>query len=327
MNGAAQQGWLPEAEDPGLVSVIIPTYNRGELLKSALASIASQTYRRLECIVVDDGSTDDIAALVAEFKNNHADISVVYKRQDNAGSAFARNSGTLLSSGAFIQYLDSDDILYKNKLEEQVIFLKSTHAVAVFGDWEVGTEEHKAFVKAYASENMIEQMLVGRCIANFSMLMRRELVDKIGPWDVNIKRNQEIDYHLRGLMLVKRFDYLQSNTGLHRQHKEVRITTNTGIPEIHNFYRKWEGILTANNLFDKPLQEKFAKMYMWFFTSDVNYNKSVLNLLQDALRLAPENTFFSSRRFRFLKKIMGEKLALQCWLRWLLYNRKLQRAT
>ena len=98
------------------VSVIIPTYNRRELVREALASVLAQTHGDVELIVVDDGSDDGTAEVVQEF----ARVRYVY--QPNRGVSAARNHGVALSSGALLAFLDSDDLWQPRKLESQVAF-------------------------------------------------------------------------------------------------------------------------------------------------------------------------------------------------------------
>jgi glycosyltransferase involved in cell wall biosynthesis len=101
-----------------LVSIIIPTYNRSSVIRETLDSVFAQTYNNWECIIVDDGSTDNtsnvVLTYVAKDKRFH-----YYKRPDthNEGGNGARNYGLEISKGVYVQFLDSDDLLAKNKLE------------------------------------------------------------------------------------------------------------------------------------------------------------------------------------------------------------------
>jgi glycosyltransferase involved in cell wall biosynthesis len=98
-----------------LVSVIIPVYNGDRYLSEAIESVLQQTYQPLEVIVVDDGSTDNTAAVARQFEN-----AIRYLYQENGGTAAARNAGIALSQGGFLAFLDADDLWLKNKLEIQM---------------------------------------------------------------------------------------------------------------------------------------------------------------------------------------------------------------
>src|SRR3989440_1186714 len=103
-----------------LVSVIIPTYNYAHFITEAVASVQSQTYSNWEIIVVDDGSTDDTEEVVKRIAADERRIS--YLRQDNARQAAARNNGISHAKGNYFQFLDGDDLIEPQKLEQQVTF-------------------------------------------------------------------------------------------------------------------------------------------------------------------------------------------------------------
>ena len=105
------------------VSVVIPTYNRAELLKLMIQSILAQTLRPLEIIIVDDGSTDHTAEVCASFAP-----TVRYIRQGNAGVSAARNTGIRAAEGDWIAFCDSDDLWKYNKLELQLAAIDATGA-------------------------------------------------------------------------------------------------------------------------------------------------------------------------------------------------------
>jgi glycosyltransferase involved in cell wall biosynthesis len=100
------------------VSVIIPTFNRAHTLKRAIDSVLAQTFQSFECIVVDDGSTDETSSLVATY----SDPRIVYIKSKNAGVSAARNLGFKNSSGEWIALLDSDDEWLPDKLTKQIEF-------------------------------------------------------------------------------------------------------------------------------------------------------------------------------------------------------------
>ncbi|HEV2479885.1 MAG TPA: glycosyltransferase family 2 protein [Puia sp.] len=101
-----------------LVSVIVPVYNGASFVIETLESVAKQTHNRLECIIIDDGSTDNTAALVNDWIA--ADHRFTYYYQTNKGLSAARNAGLDWAKGDFIQFLDADDVLLPSKLEEQL---------------------------------------------------------------------------------------------------------------------------------------------------------------------------------------------------------------
>src|SRR5437773_9167742 len=112
-----------------LVSVIIPTYNYAHFIAEVVASVQSQTYPNWEMIVVDDGSTDNTEEVVKRIAADEPRIS--YLRQDNARQAAARNNGIRHAKGNYLQFLDADDLIEPQKLEQQVAFLEQHTSVDI----------------------------------------------------------------------------------------------------------------------------------------------------------------------------------------------------
>ena len=111
-----------------LVSVIIPTYNRAHLIRRSVQSVLNQTYKNLELIVVDDGSTDNTKEVIESID----DKRIVYIKQENQGASAARNTGIDLAKGKYIAFQDSDDIWHSNKLKKQIDVLNKNNADVVF---------------------------------------------------------------------------------------------------------------------------------------------------------------------------------------------------
>ena len=320
--------WIQGNGEKGLVSVIIPTYNRAALLEIALQSIIDQTYRPIECIVVDDGSTDSTAELMRKYEEySSGQLVIKYITQENAGSQVARNTGTKASTGEFIQYLDSDDLLYSEKLERQVVYLTQNPACdGVFGDWSKGLPNENELVKGYVSDDMITQMLIDRCIANFSFLMRCSIVAKTGIWDPAIRRNQEIDFHIRGLLAGARFHYQPGNTGLWRLHTSERIANTTGLNDVVFFYQKMERLLNEQHLFPDKLKARIASLYMWLISQYIDKpNAALISMLAETIRLNPTISFYNTK-MKWLTKLAGRKIAFNSWLSWFRFNQKIKRA-
>jgi glycosyltransferase involved in cell wall biosynthesis len=112
-------------------SVVIPTYNRGDVLKEAISSILAQTFTDFELIVVDDGSSDNTAEVVQSFSNS--DPRVIYVYQENAERSAARNNGIEQSRGQYICFLDSDDIFTRDHLAQFRVAIKNSESpIALF---------------------------------------------------------------------------------------------------------------------------------------------------------------------------------------------------
>lgn len=100
------------------VSVIVPCYNQAQFLAETLDSVLVQTYENWECIIVNDGSTDNTEVIAKEYCNK--DNRFIYHKKENGGLSSARNAGLNIAQGDYVQFLDSDDILLPNKFEYQI---------------------------------------------------------------------------------------------------------------------------------------------------------------------------------------------------------------
>ncbi len=114
-------------EDFGLVSIIIPTYNYGHLIHETLDCVLEGAYQNWECIVVDDGSKDNTKEVVEGYTLRDSRIRYVYQR--NGGLSAARNAGIRQAKGAFIQLLDSDDLIQTEKLRSHSKYLQENTTV------------------------------------------------------------------------------------------------------------------------------------------------------------------------------------------------------
>jgi glycosyltransferase involved in cell wall biosynthesis len=156
---------------PLKVSVVVPTYNRGHTVGTAVRSVLQQDLRELECIIVDDGSTDDTPAIVASIHDDR----VRYVRRAHAGVAATRNAGVAAARAAVIAFLDSDDVWRPDKLRREVAFLEAHPDVdAVFSDLEKhdGGRTYPSFMRDTA---VFSARLLDRSFPDGVVLPRREM--------------------------------------------------------------------------------------------------------------------------------------------------------
>ena len=179
-----------------MTSVIIPTFNRAAFLREAMDSVLAQTAEVFELIVIDDGSTDHTAELVAEYGNR-----VRYCFQPNAGASAARNLGIRHAAGKFISFLDSDDLWLPRKLERQLEWMAAhPHLLLCYTDeiWiRRGVRVNQKNIHA-KSGGWIYPLCLPRCIISpSSVIMRRELFDTVGLFDEQLPVCEDYDLWLR----------------------------------------------------------------------------------------------------------------------------------
>jgi len=211
----------------GMVSTIIPVFNRAGMIRTAVQSVLDQTYRPIEIILVDDGSTDDTLAELNRLATAHREIIRVAQRE-NGGPGLARETGRLLASGEFIQYLDSDDLLLSRKFETQVAALRShpecgiaygrTRLINAFGATLLETSKWTGI----KFERLFPALLVDRWWHTSTPLYRRSLCDQIGPWPE--QRPEDWDYDARAGATGTLLAFCDDVISCHRDHGGHRIT-------------------------------------------------------------------------------------------------------
>lgn len=131
-----------------LVSVIIPCYNQGKFLNETLESVYKQTYKDWECIIVDDGSTDNTRKIAEQWTGKDPRFKYYYK--ENKGVSSARNYGIEKAQGKYLQFLDSDDLLHKTKLEVSINEVKNNNDVTiVITDFKMISADSKLITEAF----------------------------------------------------------------------------------------------------------------------------------------------------------------------------------
>lgn len=205
---------------PPLVSIIIPTYNCAEYLEDAVKSAFAQTYSPLECIVVDDGSTDHTGRLLETLARKYPFL--ITARKENGGTSSARNMGLQLSSGDFVSFLDADDVMVPDKIARQVECLNAHGEVGiVYGDYLMVSESLQPLAVFAAEMPRDLHVLDSFCYRNWFnpsvTLIRRTVIDKVGDFDEALAVAEDWDYWIR-CAKVARISYVAGAVALYRQH-------------------------------------------------------------------------------------------------------------
>ena len=114
-----------------LVSVVIPTFNKGQFIEKTLKSVVNQTYRNIEVILVDNGSSDDTRSRIQDFTSKNVGNFKIINLEMNLGPSNARNEGILASSGKYVFFLDGDDLFFQEKISAQVAFMEENLKVGL----------------------------------------------------------------------------------------------------------------------------------------------------------------------------------------------------
>ncbi|MGM0716605.1 MAG: glycosyltransferase family 2 protein [Halobacteriota archaeon] len=161
---------------PPLVSVVIPTYNRSELIREAVESVYDQTYDRIELIVVDDHSPIPVSETLTEDTPDSIASMVVLRHDENRGANAARNTGIRRATGEYVAFLDDDDRWETPKVHKQIeAFQSSGPEVGVVYTGKRSERAGKTTVETPTwSGNVLKDLLTGKNFSQFSGLMVRE---------------------------------------------------------------------------------------------------------------------------------------------------------
>lgn len=212
-----------------LIGVIIPVYNGERYLAEAIESVLAQTYRPVELIVVDDGSTDSSADIAKRYAP-----PVRYYFQPNSGAGAARNRGTDLAQGDLLAFLDADDLWVEDKLARQMEAFESDSEL----DMVLG--HVKQFYSPELSEDVKERIRIpvetmpGHHVG--TMLIKREAFFRVGAFETGWQMGEFIDWHARAIevglksfmlpeMVMKRRIHMNNMGRCERKHQTdyVRI--------------------------------------------------------------------------------------------------------
>ncbi len=173
------------------ISVIMPIYNRVNLALESMKTILAQTHQHFELILVDDGSEDDVSALIEECNK---DSRIKYIRKENAGPAAARNLAIKHASGKYIAFIDSDDLFYDNKLETQLKFMEDnsllfSHSSYHRVDWDGNLIK---YINSGTFSGQVFPKMINKCPIAISTVMGKASFFVSNKFPENIKIGEDV---------------------------------------------------------------------------------------------------------------------------------------
>ncbi len=297
--------------EPGLVSVIIPTYNRAHRIVETLDSVHAQTYRPIEVIVVDDGSTDDTADVFAGWRAGHLSdpaFRAAFFRQENRGAPAARNRGAIESHGEYLHFWDCEDLMHPEKIEKQVAAAGMHQADIVVCD--VGFFEHEPgdmetlfkygtrIDNCRAVTDATDAWMLTSGWGTLAVLFRRSVACSAGPWRETLSRSDDFEFTFRASVWAKDYAGLGETLSFARVHTEPGCVSNRfcvdsfrSMMEAHDVIR--ENLVRLDRM--GPMTQLFLHCN---FTQMMNeavkagHRDVALKACRAALELAPANRHF-----------------------------------
>lgn len=253
----------------GWVSVVIPCYNAERFLGETLESALAQTYPSLEIIVIDDGSTDRSAEVLRSYASR-----VRVERTPNQGASAARNRGTALAQGEFIQYLDADDLLRPKAVGQRVQALQQSGADVAYSDYQRLEENAEGvFQRGTSVARRLEDVhsdpvlafLTDFWVPPAALLYRRTLVERIGSWNESLPVIQDARFALDAALCGARFIYVPGVSADHRIQRQDRSLSRRNraafVRDVFANASQVQALWEKDNVLTPERQNALARVY------------------------------------------------------------------
>lgn len=270
----------------------MPAFNAGKTIKDAVESVKHQSYDDWELIVIDDGASDDTAAIVQGYINSDDRIKLL-KLEKNGGLPNARNKGCLKARGEYIAFLDSDDLWHKDKLKRQIQFHSDNPEIEISHTNFIAFDNAKFYSRPFrkfldANEKVSGDIYPGICYKNsigvLTVMVKRELLIRVNLFDASLWTMEDQDLWIRIAKEKKEFGYLSEVLAYYRI-SEGGISKKTGKYKraYKKFFRK---ILNENNLNERLLFRYYYRHFGTVYFKKGNYRLSTLYFIK-SLKLLP----------------------------------------
>lgn len=284
--------WLPVEFDAGLISVVIPTFNRDDLLGETLESVFKQDYKPIEIIVCDDGSTDGTLASLATMSPPESTTLQVSKGE-HAGAAAARNRGALASRGEFIMFLDSDDLLEPGAVTNLVKTIENAD-IAVGGWCDLGNGKRSEPIIREFGDDWFADLLNHNWFATCATLHRRSALCRAEPWNPDVP--QDDDFHFVAMLGLNGATLASSDqvVALYRKHDDDQLTRRDLVTKSRHtqaILQRVERELDERESWTPGRREALAFRYfktgrmVWYHTGDADRFEE---LVREAARVQPD---------------------------------------
>ena len=232
-----------------LVSIIIPSYNSLKFLNESIDSALNQTYEKVEIILIDDGSTDGTKNHFETWEKQ----GVKCVSQQNSGASSARNHGLSLASGEYIQFLDADDVLHKEKIKTQVEAMKQDNADLSFTGWGNFKDDSQHSQKFKFRDKNFSKIKTGIDIfksfgidgwytPTLSWLTKRELITKAGYWNPSFCPNDDGEFFSRVIFWSQNVMPIKEKLAFYRISNSDSLSKLNSATKVKSSITSWEQI-------------------------------------------------------------------------------------
>ena len=280
-----------------LISIIVTCYNKEKFIAQTIESVLNQTYANFELIVIDDGSSDNSRTIIEQF----ADKRIKFISQNNLGENAARNAGLKVILGQWIAFLDGDDVWLSTKLQEQLNYIQENNLDMCFcdygtidkiGEWSMSFP--KVSFSNFTYNSLRKKILKGNFILGSasSVIVKKNIIDRIGLFDKNIKWGGDWEYWIRIVFCTTRIGFLN---------KEL-VYLRFGISQVQSTLNLKKRLADTLKILNKSLttykltNKERAIVYLSECKVRYNYRSNYKNLLKAFFNAIKED-FMAIARF------------------------------
>lgn len=293
-------------ENP-LVSIIIPIYNRSNVIGDTLESILSQTYKQWECIIVDDHSTDVTFEVINTYVKQDIRFRLFLRPKDRKkGASSCRNHGIKLSKGELIQFLDSDDIMKDNKIEEQVRLYQGdlTLFTCKWGGFEKKTDLISRFKYEYHSYRSFRRGV--NLLKTFGQkneffpphvyLTPKRLIEQVGYWNEDLTNNDDAEFFTRIILAAQRIKFTPKTEVYYRYTGEDKLSSFINVERVRSAIKSWK-------LIESHIQYNYPDSHVIYVENAKMFLKEILQKEYSEILKEERLFFLRKRRLPLLSRI------------------------
>jgi len=275
-----------------LVSVIIPTYNCARYISDAIDSVINQTYKNIEIIIIDDGSTDDTKIVLEKYNKK---IKYIYQ-QVNKGPASPRNEGIKISKGEYVAFLDADDLWEKEKLEKSIVFMDKNNFDWICTALKKTTmegellDERKINQNAYGYNSLTGELYdIEKGVFSFSMslplypvtmVIKRICFEKVGLLDESLWTCDDTDLCLRFQEFGFKGGFLNQALSIYRFHSDS--TSKTLKDELKDIKKVGKKQAERRGFHNIEVRKSYANL-LWELAARYYVRKKWVNALRHVI--------------------------------------------
>lgn len=309
----------------GLISIIMPFYNSEAFIKDSIFSALNQSYKKIELILIDDGSSDTSYQIAKEISDQFSNIILL--QQPNKGPYPARNFGLTRATGEYISFLDADDYWAENFLEKSHKQLSITEANLCYCGWqnviENGENGEPYIPPEYEKQDMVETFLKGCPWPIHSALIKHTTLDELDGFSTRYFTSMDYDLWIRVLTVTQKITRLPEVLAFYRWHNNGQISS-IKWRQVINSWKVRKDFITSNpnlvkHLSNNRLKELadgylLSKAYLAYWDRDLTsakklFLKSFLNnywhladIKYIVLSLLPEKLYIKLINFNDQKR-------------------------